>query len=81
MMTSRQANRPPRLQSGTRLCLPSGKVVQLLDHFSTRTGTVWSCGYVEGTALRGAGSGNRERLVLRHDWLQRFAQPAQEAAR
>lgn len=67
-----------RLQAGVRLRLPSRKVVQLIDHFSTRTGTVWSCGYVEGLALQGAGSGNRGRLVLRHDWLQRFGQPVQE---
>lgn len=70
-----------RLQAGVQLRLPSRQVVQLIDHFSTRAGTVWSCGYVEGQALRGAGSGNRGRLVLRHDWLQRFGQPVHEAAR
>lgn len=64
------------LRAGARLSLPSGKVVQLIDHYSTRDGTVWSCGYVEGGQLRGAGVGNRERLVLRHDWLQRHAEPA-----
>lgn len=65
-----------RLQAGVRVRLPSRKVVELIDHFSTRTGTVWSCGYVDGEALRGAGKGNRERLVLRHDWLQRFGELA-----
>ncbi len=64
-----------RLRSGDRVRLPSGATVQLLDHSSTRVGTVWACGYVDGEQLRGAGHGNRGRLVLRHDWLQRNAEP------
>ncbi|MCL4695490.1 MAG: hypothetical protein KJ023_00285 [Burkholderiaceae bacterium] len=63
-----------RLRSGMWVRLPSGRIVQLIDHSSSRNGTVWSCGYVEGTAMRGAGERNRQRLVLRHDWLQRHAE-------
>lgn len=63
-----------RPRSGMWVRLPSGKVVQLIDHTSTRTGVVWSCGYVEGHVMCGPGVGNRGRLVLRHDWLQRFGE-------
>lgn len=65
---------PLRPRAGLWVRLPSKRVVQLLDHTSTRHGTVWACGYVEGQALCGAGEANRGRLVLRHDWLQRYGE-------